>query len=857
MAETTELTKSSKPSDKSSEKSGIKNGAKNGTKSTDASEFPTWVEEKVRDDFRRWGYLQCELDPLGRIKPFKQRDLESAPPALAEKWRQVYCGKIGVEFMHMPFAERCDWIAEKMEQPAEKADKKFILDRILSTEVFEKYIHTRYVGTKRFSLDGVAALIPLLDAVLEQAADNGVETAMMAMAHRGRLDVIYQIACATAANIFAAFEDVDPKSSLGRGDVKYHIGATGVYNTRTKKQLKIHLASNPSHLEAVDPVIMGRARARQVRLGNTDGSKVLPLLMHGDAAFAGQGIAAESLNFAELPGFFVGGTVHIIINNLIGFTATPEVLHSSRYCTDIAKRLAIPIFHVNADCPEEVYRVGKIAMEYRAKFKSDVVIDLVGYRRYGHNEGDDPTTTSPSTYDKIKGHPLLYQLYAAASGVSEQEVTAMEQAVITGLKEEHEKGRAMTKRPSFYKLPDYWNQFVGGPYSRSYEVQTSVPQSNIDAVTATVTSYPADFNIHPKVKNLLEQRKLMGKGEKLIDWGMAEALAFGTLVMDGVPVRLTGQDSRRGTFSHRHSVLVDYKDESREHCPLQSLGAGKAKFEVLDSMLSEAAAVGFEYGYTRDFPEALVMWEAQFGDFVNGAQIIIDQFIAAGEDKWGLLSGLTMLLPHGFEGGGAEHSSARIERFLQLCAEDNMQVCYPSTAAQQFHLLRRQALRKWKKPLIIFTPKSMLRAAAASSPVEDFTGGSFLPVIDDADEFKNAERLLVCSGKIAHELRAERKKREDNSVAIITIEQFYPFPEEELREVLLQYQKAGHVVWVQEEPSNMGAMFYMKPKLDALSGGRKVSTIRRSESASPATGSPKAHTYEQQALLNLAFAKYS
>ncbi len=686
------------------------------SKSKEAAQLSTKLNQvsssPAKDAFKRWGYLVADLDPLGRIPELTHRDLELAKGAEAEKLRAIYGGKIGVEFMHMPHSDRCDWIADKLENFSPKIDHKAVLARLTSAEQFESFLHTKYVGSKWFSLEGLAAMIPLLDTILTQAAEHGAETAIIGMAHRGRLSAVFHIAGTDAANIIAGFEDIDPESFIGCGDAKYHKGATGAYKTKDGRTIKVHFASNPSHLESVNPVVMGRVKARQVRGGDDSGKKALAIIIHGDAAFAGQGINAEALNYALLPGFSIGGTVHIIANNLIGFTATPEELHSSRFASDIAKRLAIPIFHVNAESPDDVIRTGHIATDYRSEFGSDVVIDLIGYRRFGHNEVDDPTTTSPVVYDRIKNLPPVHKSYAAKHGVNEKELKELEEQVLNHLRAEHERGQKLTHQPSFATLPEYWAPFVGGAYSPALEVDTRVPAKRIEEIATLSSVIPKGFNIHPKIAKLYEQRVEMATGKKNLDWGAAEAFAFGSLLWEGIPIRLTGQDSRRATFNHRQAVLYDIKN-STEYTPLNHLQLKQGRFDVYDSQLSEAAAVGYEYGYSRDYPETLVCWEAQFGDFVNGAQIIIDQYISAGEDKWGLLSGVTLLLPHGFEGQGPEHSSARPERFLQLCAEDNMQVIYPSTAAQYFHLFRRQALRKWRKPLVVMTPKGILRLPAA------------------------------------------------------------------------------------------------------------------------------------------------
>jgi 2-oxoglutarate dehydrogenase E1 component len=805
------------------------------------------LKDEVANSFRRWGYLQADLDPLGRLAPFPHSEIDEIKGKAADKWRAIYCSKVGAEFMYMPFPERCSWVASRLEAKAARVDQKRILKRILSAESFERFIHTRYVGTKRFSLEGIAAVVPLLDSIFERAADHGFETVLLGMAHRGRLTMLVHVANIPASKIFACFEDVDPRSVLGSGDVKYHKGATGIYECASGKQLRVHMVSNPSHLEAVNPVLMGRVRAKQQRMGDTEGKKVLAVLLHGDAAFAGQGVTAEALNFATLPGFSIGGTVHIIVNNLIGFTAVPQALHSSRFSSDIAKRLSVPILHVNGESPDDVVR---------AKYSSDVVVDLIAYRRYGHNEADDPTVTSPQLYEQISSRDPLFKIYAKEIGVGEQEVEAIEKEVTDHFSHEQEAAQTMTKQPVLASLPDYWNNFVGGPYDPAYEVETAVTVDRIKQLGTQLTSTPDGFTVHPKLKKLLDERLAMSLGKKNFDWGAAEAFAFGSLLQEGAPIRVVGQDSRRGTFSHRHAVLYDYKD-GKPFAPLSNVNPGGAWFEIYDSQLSEAAAVGYEYGFSRDYPEALVAWEAQFGDFANGAQIILDQFVSAGEDKWSLLNSLVLLLPHGFEGQGPEHSSARIERFLQLAGEDNMQVCYPSTSGQYFHLLRRQVRQSWRKPLVVFTPKSMLRAPVACSPLSVLTDGKFQNVLDDNGDFTQAKRLLIGSGKIVHQLRTERQAQGITDVAIISIEQLYPFPEDELIELFQKYSEAEHVIWVQEEPANMGALFFVRPLIERLCSGRTLTTVKRSSSASPATGSYKAHELEQQALIKLAFAKYS
>src|SRR5271167_4467394 len=806
-------------------------------------------QERAMDAFRRWGYLQANLDPLGHFAPLPHPELDISGDT-ADAARRIYSGSIGVEFMHIPDPERRQWIQERMESEREELiDRSRILDQLVRADVFEQTIHSRYIGTKRYSLEGNAALIPLLDEILNSASENGAEQAVLAMSHRGRLNVIINIVSRPAAEIFAGFEDVDPRSVLGGGDVKYHIGATGIFTGASGGKLRIHLVSNPSHLEAVDPVALGRTRAKQTRIGRDGKTKVLPLLMHGDAAFAGQGITAETLNLANLRGYTVGGTVHVIVNNLIGFTSNPSEAYSSRFSSDLAKRLPIPIFHVNGEDPDAVVRVGRMALEYRYAFGTDVVVDLIGFRRHGHSEVDDPTITQPILYRKIKDRPLLYLSYAERTGIDAHPFVERFQ---TELDTAEKAGKSMVKKPPMRQLPSYWAPFHGGPYNPADEVDTGVSADKLHEITDGLVKYPDDFHIHPKVQKLLEQRREMGYGKRPLDFGMAEALAFGSLALESTPIRLSGQDCRRGTFNQRHSVLIDIMDE-KEYVPLCHLAPNQARVEIYNSELSEAAVLGFEYGYTRDFPEALVMWEAQFGDFANGAQIIVDQFVVAGEDKWDLLTGLVLLLPHGHEGQGPEHSSARIERYLQLCARDNMQVCQPSTAAQYFHLLRRQALRKWRKPLICFTPKSMLRHPEALSPLSDLERPRFLNIIPDESAL-DAKRVLLCTGKIGHELRLERKRLKATVPAIVSLEQMYPFPEELIREVLGRYKNAREFIWVQEEPANMGALSFVTPRLKRILGS-KLRSIKRAANSTPATGSAKAHELEQKTLLTLALGK--
>jgi 2-oxoglutarate dehydrogenase E1 component len=816
-------------------------------------ERPAALDERTLNAYRRLGFLVADLDPMNRMAPEQQPDLtEDADRKTADYACQFYCGTVGVEFMHIPDPARRRWIEERIETTeVPQFDRDRILELLTRAETFEQFLQSRYLGTKRFSIEGVEALLPCLDQMLETAADHKARQVVLAMSHRGRLNVMLHTVGRSPAEILAGFEDVDPKSILGGGDVKYHMGATGDHDGKNGHTVNIHLVSNPSHLEAVDPVALGRVRAKQVRLGDDEKhEQVFPIVLHGDAAFAGQGITAETLNLAELPAYKVGGTVHVIVNNLIGFTTEPRSLQSSRFASDVAKRLPIPIFHVNGEDPDAVARVAQMAIEYRYAFKSDVVVDLIGFRRHGHSEVDDPTITQPLLYKKIQVHPPLWRIYGKAIGLSEEEATRRADAIRAELDAAHKEAGTIEKKPTLRTMPEYWNRYAGGCWLPDYDVRTGLSKEEVEALTGPLTTAPEGFHVHKKIQALLQQRAEMGTGKRPIDYGMAEALAFASLAKAGVPVRFSGQDSRRGTFNQRHAVLIDVEDAS-EYMPLEHIAPDQARFEIYDSMLSELAVLGFEYGYSRDFPETLVCWEAQFGDFANGAQIIVDQFITAGEDKWGLLSGIVLLLPHGYEGQGPEHSSARFERYLQLCGEDNIQVCQPSTAAQYFHMLRRQALMPWRKPLIVMTPKSMLRHKDSASTVEDLGYERFRKVVGDPD-VSEAQRVILCTGKIGHELKREREKRQDKATAVVFLDQLYPFPEKELAAEMERHPDVRDVVWLQEEPANMGALFFVQPRIERLLR-RSIRSVKRSASGSPATGSSKAHAMEQQTLLTFAF----
>jgi len=830
-----------------------------------ADQAASTADGRTWDSFRRWGYLSATLDPLGQwLTPEVPPELAALSGPAADRARQVYCGSIGLEFMHIADPLRRRWLIEQMEAPAPavvEVDRPRLLESLVRADLFEQVMQARYLGTKRFSLEGVTALNPLLESIFVAAVARQAEQVVIGMPHRGRLNIMHNIVGRDASEIFGNFEDTDPRSVLGSGDVKYHVGSTGTFHTPEGGQLHIHLASNPSHLEAVNPVVLGRSRAKQVRLApyaacNPKASgalqraqkQVLPIVIHGDAAFAGQGIVGETLNFAHLEGFEVGGSINIVANNLVGFTANPTDTSSTRFSTDVAKRLEAPIFHVNGEDPEAVVRVGRIALAWRYCFAEDVVIDLIGYRRHGHSEVDDPSITQPILYRKLKTHPPLYEIYARQAAIDPAPLVARVRALY---EEAWATAKKVEKRPVLRELPSYWSSYVGGPHKPELDVETGMSAQHLRVIARALTRVPETFHIHPKIKKLMDERLTMTAGQRPVDYGMAEALAFGSLVLNGTPVRMTGQDVPRGTFNHRHAMLIDTETEKR-YIPLCALSPDQARFEIYASQLSEAGVLGYEYGYSRDYPETLTLWEAQFGDFANGAQIIIDQFLVAGEDKWQLLSGLVMLLPHGMEGQGPEHSSARIERYLQLAANDNIQVCQPSNAAQYFHLLRRQALSRWRKPLIVFTPKSMLRHPDALSPLEDFARPHFRRVLPDTD-VPSAERVLICSGKIGHELRVERQKRGDHKTAILFLEQFYPFPEAELRAALALHENARDFVWVQEEPANQGALAYIVPLLRHVIQPHPLLTVKRTAMASPATGSAKAHELEQRTLLTMAF----
>ena len=772
--------------------------------------------------------------------------------------RDSYCRTIGVEYMHIQNPAERIWFQEKLERPYQKPTKEEqfrILNKLNEAEAFETFLQTKFVGQKRFSLEGSESLIPALDQILQAAADAGLDEAAIGMAHRGRLSVLTNIAGKTYGQVFREFEgSSDIKSVQGSGDVKYHLGTEGVFTSGHGTQIKVSLAANPSHLEAVNPVLEGIVRAKQDRLGNPETYPILPILIHGDAAFAGQGVVPETLQMSGLEGYKVGGTIHIVVNNQVGFTTMPKDSRTSLYSTDVAKTIQAPIFHVNGDDPEAVVRVAQLAFEYRQEFNKDVVIDIVCYRRRGHNEGDDPSMTQPMMYNLIEAKRSVRTLYIdnliGREDITKEEFDeananfqqSLEQAFI----DVHE---AMSETVLMQSRPEG----IGTTASEKQELlrQTAIPQELVEAIGNAHGNEPEGFNVHPKLAQLLQKRVEMSRSGG-IDWGFGELLAFGSLLVEGVNVRLVGQDSLRGTFVQRHSVFYD-RQTGQEWTPIKYVSEQQAKFQAYNSLLSEYAALGFEYGYSIEEPESLTLWEAQFGDFVNGAQTVLDEFISSAEQKWGQQSSLVMLLPHGHEGQGPDHSSARIERFLQLCAQNNMTIAQPSTPASHFHLLRRQAYTQPRRPLVIFAPKSMLRLKAASSSVEDFTTGSFRPLINDQQNLDAAKvkKVLFCSGKVYWDLLAESQQRGTGDTAIIRLEQLYPTPVEEMKAAIAQFPDA-ELRWVQDEPANQGAWTYMGLFMPKYGVNFKV--VSRPASASPATGSAKRHAAEQADLISRAFA---
>ena len=814
-----------------------------------------------------FGLTEADLDATVSSRSFR----EGTPLKLREivaEMKSIYCGTMGVEYMHIQNPRIRHWIRERVEARAGKVDTSTPHSRILRTlhkaESFENFIHTTYVGSKRFSLEGGESLMVALSEVLLRAPGFGVKEIVLGMAHRGRLNVLANFLKKPFAIIFNEFSDkYDPDLGEASGDVKYHLGYQTTRRNNHGDEVEVYLAANPSHLEAVDPVVLGKARARQRILEDTvERRKVVPILIHGDAAFPGQGIVAECFNLSQLPGYKVGGTVHFVVNNQIGFTTLPADSRSTPYCTDLAKIVEAPVFHVNGDDPIAVAEASRIAFAFRQEFGRDVVVDIVCYRRYGHNEGDEPLFTQPDLYKVIRSHPRPSQVFlkhAVQLGtLTQEEFDSSWKKSQTQL----ESALAEMKLGIDTDVKANQKAFVGStaifqpPYSFK-PVKTSISEKTLRTIVDGLTTVPSDLRVLPKIrKTVLERRREVFEKGGPYDWAYGEALAFGSLMLQGIPIRLSGQDSRRGTFSHRHSVFYDEVSRER-YIPLQHLAPDQARFCVYNSPLSEAAVLGFDYGYSMDYPNMLCMWEAQFGDFANGAQVIIDQFIASAETKWLRPSSLVMLLPHGYEGQGPEHSSARLERFLQLCADENMEVCNLTTPAQYFHVLRRQMLRDFRKPLVIMTPKSLLRSEAAVSTVEDFTKGEFHTIVDGPSPADPAviDRLILCTGKVYYDLQSYREKNgfSDRS-ALLRLEQIYPLDEEMLRKVTAPYAKAKEIVWCQEEPENMGAWHHLLPRFMKFFG-RTVSYAGREAGASTAVGSTAAHKIEQAALLAQAFGQ--
>ena len=874
-------------------------GAENGPGQPAAAPTQTGSAKQERVDmlmrlYRVRGHVIAQLDPLGNhteshpeldlpFNGFDDSDLDTpfsarmlhGPPVLTlreivQRLRNTYCGPIGVQFMHIDDPESKDWLQAAMESTQNRIvlsrDAQVrIFTKLAEAEAFENFLQKKFVGAKRFSLEGGESLIPLLDMALEQAGATGVQEVVIGMAHRGRLNVLANIMGKDPSEIFREFEDKDPESKLGRGDVKYHMGYTSQWATQAGAAIKLQLCFNPSHLEFVGAVAVGRARARQDRRGDKAHNTVMPILIHGDAAFAGQGIVQELLNMSELPGYRVGGTLHIVVNNQVGFTTPPESSRSSRYCTDVARMLQAPIFHVNGEHPEGVAQVIELAMQFRRRYHRDVFIDMYCYRRHGHNEGDDPTFTQPLMYQAIRARKSVVEGYLdnliGLGGLSRQEsqeiVFRTQQRLEEGLSLARSKPKAAGKTSTSVSP---WQRFTGGLDRAVPEVPTAVPAQRLVALMRAQSEVPEFVTPHPKLLKLMQARQEMADGGKPLDWGAAENLAFAALLADGCDIRLSGQDSGRGTFSHRHCVVHDYATGKR-YVPLQNLQVAQTpvekygRFQVYDSPLSEAAVLGFDYGYSLDAPDALVIWEAQFGDFANGAQVIIDQFISSCEDKWSKLSGIVLMLPHGFEGQGPEHSSARLERFLNMSAEDNFQVVNLTTPANLFHCLRRQALRPIRKPLVMMSPKSLLRHPGAVSPRSALTEGCYQRVIADETVAPAAcTKILLCSGKIYYDLADERSRRKADTVAIVRLEQLYPLSDVELEAALAAYAPETPVIWVQDEPMNMGAWVFVRMRFGRRLFGRwPMQGVYRAESASPATGSNAAHKIEQALLMEQAF----
>jgi len=851
---------------------------------TRATDLQDKVNQLIRS-YRVRGHIIARIDPLERPRPappeldpafhgITDADLDrevllaTLPGAelmtvrrIIEKLRNTYCQSIGVQYMHIDDLAIRRWLRERME-PVEnrlqlsRAEQRRILTRLTDAVTFEEFVRKKFVGAKTFSLEGSESLIPLLDLAIEKAGEQGVDEIVLGMAHRGRLNVLANIIGKSPREIFREFADADPHLYTGRGDVKYHLGYSADWPTASGRKIHLSLCFNPSHLEFVNPVALGRTRAKQDRAGDTQRRRGMSLLIHGDAAFAAEGIIQETLNLIRLPGYSVGGTLHVILNNQIGFTTSPEEGRSSPYATDVAKMAQGPIFHVNGEDPEAVAQVVRLAMDFRSAFQRDVFIDMYAYRRFGHSEGDEPSFTQPVLYRAIDKRKPVREGYLdhllKLGGITREEADAISGQRRDVLERELSAATSPGYQPPPEGLRGTWKGYAGGNEPEQ-EPATGISQEQVSSLLVKQTELPADFHAHPKLQRFFNAHREMAEGKHLIDWSAAESLAFASLAVDGHRVRLSGQDSGRGTFSQRHAVLYDHED-GHPWIPLQHLRPDQAPVDIINSPLSEAGVLGFDYGYSLDYPDGLILWEAQYGDFVNAAQVIIDQFITSAEDKWRRLSGLVMLLPHGFEGSGPEHSSARLERFLDLAAEQNIQVVYPTTAAQYFHLLRRQVVRRWRKPLVAMTPKGLLRDPRVGSSLGEFATGQFQRIIADKIEPAGVRRILLCTGRVYYDLEKHRADSKRDDVAIVRLEQLYPFKPEWLERALASYRAETPAIWVQEEPKNMGAWRYIRVKLgDKLFSRFPLRGIFRPASASPATGSAKSHKQEQEQLVAEAF----
>ncbi|NND98725.1 MAG: 2-oxoglutarate dehydrogenase E1 component [Pirellulaceae bacterium] len=861
-----------------------------GDTTTDQALWMSRIQDRVNQlvrEYRVRGHLVAQLDPLEIYKsdapelspslyglsdqdlqrPLDSKALENVSggtlDAILEKLQNTYCRSIGAQFMHIDNRNIRDWLQRRMETTENRLDlslavQKRIYARLADASIFEEFVRRKFVGAKTFSLEGAESLIPMIDLALEKAGQHKVKEVVLGMAHRGRLNVMANILKKRAMNIFWSFDDPNPEMSRGGGDVRYHLGYSSDWRTASGDEIHISLCFNPSHLEYVNTVALGRTRCKQDRRGDSKRQEVMTILVHGDAAFAGEGVVQETLNLSELPGYRTGGTLHIIINNQVGFTTEPRQGRSTTYATDVAKMLQIPIFHVNGEDPEAVAQVVSLAMDFRKEFQRDVVIDLYAYRRWGHNEGDEPRFTQPRMYSVIDRRASVREQYLnrllEIGKISPEEAEDIQRQRTEKLETEFAASQNESFVPDTQTLAENWSEFFGGPEPRE-PTDTTVDKQDLAEWVDSLTRLPEGFSAHKKLKRPMANRREMALGNKPFDWATAEAAAFASLLAQGHPIRMTGQDCQRGTFSHRHAVLHDVKT-GELYTPLEHVSGDQARLDLHNSPLSEAGVLGFEYGYSLDLPDGLVVWEAQFGDFWNCAQVIVDQFIASAEDKWNRLSGLVMLLPHGFEGQGPEHCSARFERFLAMVAEHNIQVCQPTTPAQYFHLLRRQVICKWRKPLIVLTPKSLLRHPKVVSKFNIVADGQFKKILPDRKvRLANCRRLLLCTGKVYYDLMEARRKRKIEGVAIMRVEQLYPLSQAELLKSINELPEGTEICWVQEEPENMGAWPYIKLHYADAAGKRyQLMRVTRPESASPSTGSMAAHKIEQAELIDAAFA---